>query len=132
MIWIILIFICVGAIAIFALPYVLISRTELPQPSGKWQVGTQDLTWDAPNRSHTDIIAKVWYPTNDRSASSSPYIDRIGRVFSDVTAINLSYKLIFWLLRRVATSPASINAIPIDRPDGLPIILFSPGFGGIN
>ena len=140
MIWIILIFICVGAIAIFALPYVLISRTELPQPSGKWQVGTQDLTWDAPDslseklrqRFQTDIIAKVWYPTNDRSAGSSPYIDRVGRVFSDVTAINLSYKLIFWLLRRVATSPASINAIPIDRPDCLPIILFSPGFGGIN
>jgi hypothetical protein len=33
--WIILIFICVGAIAIFSLPYVLIARTELPQPSGK-------------------------------------------------------------------------------------------------
>jgi Platelet-activating factor acetylhydrolase, isoform II len=130
--WIILIFICVGTIAIFALPYVLISRTELPQPSGKWQVGTQDLTWDAPDRSQTDIIAKVWYPTNDRSARSSRYIDRLGEVFSDATAINLSYKLIFWLLRRVATSPASINAMPIDCPDGLPIILFSPGFGGIN
>jgi predicted dienelactone hydrolase len=132
MMWIILLFIGVGAIAIFALPYVLISRTELPQPSGKWQVGTQDLTWDAPARSQTDIIAKVWYPTNDRSDKSSRYIDRAGRVFSDATATNLSYKLIFWLLRRVTTSPATINAIPIDRPDGLPIILFSPEFGGIN
>ena len=139
MIWIFLIFICVGAIAIFALPYVLIARTQLPQPSGKWQVGTQDLTWDTPDLSQTDIIAKVWYPTNDRSGKSSPYIDsarrrlrqRLGRVFADGTAINLSYKLIFWLLRRV-TSPASIDAMPIDRPDGLPIILFSPGFGGIN
>jgi Platelet-activating factor acetylhydrolase, isoform II len=132
MMWIILIFICVGMIAIFALPYVLITRTEFPQPSGKWQVGTTDITWNTPDLSQTDIIAKVWYPTNDRSASSSPYLDRIGRVFSDVTAINLSYKLIFWLLRRVAISPASINAIPIDRPEGLPIILFSPEFGGIN
>jgi dienelactone hydrolase len=130
--WILLIFICVGAIAIFGLPYVLISRTELSQPSGKWQVGTQDLTWDTPDLSQTGIIAKVWYPTNDRSGKNSHYIDRIGRVFSDVTAINLSYKLIFWLLRRVTASPASIDAMPINCPDGLPIILFSPGFGGIN
>jgi Platelet-activating factor acetylhydrolase, isoform II len=131
-IWIPLTFICVGAIAIFALPYVLIARTQLPQPSGKWQVGTQDLTWDTPDLSQTDIIAKVWYPTNDRSGKSSPYIDRLGRVFADVAAINLSFKLIFWLLRRVTTSPATIDAMPIDLPNGLPIILFSPGFGGIN
>jgi Platelet-activating factor acetylhydrolase, isoform II len=130
--WIILIFICVGAIAIFALPYLLIARTEFPQPSGKWQVGTQDITWDTPDLSQIGIIAKVWYPTNDRSDKSSRYIDRLGRVFSDATATNLSYKLIFWLLLRVTTSPALIDAMPIDCPDGLPIILFSPGFGGIN
>ncbi len=130
--WIILIFICVGAIAIFALPYVLITRTELPQPSGKWQVGTTDITWDAPDRSQTGIIAKVWYPTDDRSGKNSPYIGKLGGTFSDSTAINLSYKFIFWLLRHVRTSPAFIDATPIHHPDGLPIILFSPSFGGIN
>jgi hypothetical protein len=72
--WMLLIFICVGAIAIFALPYVLIARTELPQPSGKYQVGTTDTTWDAPDLSHSGIIAKVWYPTDDRSGKNSPYI----------------------------------------------------------
>jgi predicted dienelactone hydrolase len=132
MMWILLLSICVGAIAVVALPYVLIARTELPQPSGKWRVGTQNLTWDAPDLSHAGIIAKVWYPTDDRSHKSSPYIDRLGRVFADPTAINLLYKFIFWLLRRVTTSPASIDAIPIDSSDGLPTILFSPGFGGIN
>jgi Platelet-activating factor acetylhydrolase, isoform II len=130
--WIILIFICVGAIAIFSLPYVLITRTKLPQPSGKWQVGTQDLTWDKIDQSQTDIIAKIWYPTNDKFGKSSNYIDRLGGVFADAVTMNLLYKLIFWLLRRVTTSPASIDAMPIDSPDGLPIILFSPGFGGIN
>jgi hypothetical protein len=130
--WIILIFICVGAIAIFSLPYVLIARTELPKPSGKWQVGTQDLAWDKIDQSQTDIIAKIWYPTNDRSGKGSNYIDRLGGAFADAVTMNLLYKLIFWLLRRVTTSPASIDAIPIDSPDGLPIILFSPGFGGIN
>ena len=130
--WIILILICVGAITIFSLPYVLITRTELPKPSGKWQVGTQDMTWDKIDKSQTDIIAKVWYPTNDQYGKNSNYIDRLGRVFADTATINLFYKLIFWLLRRVTNSPASIDATPVDSPDGLPIILFSPGFGGIN
>jgi predicted dienelactone hydrolase len=132
MIWIILIFICVSVIAIFSLPYLLITRTELPKPSGKWQVGTQDLTWDKIDRSQTNIIAKVWYPTNDQFGKSSNYIDRLGRVFANAATMNLLYKLIFWLLQRVTTSPAWIDAMPIDAPDGLPIVLFSPGFGGIN
>ncbi len=83
-------------------------------------------------RNRYNIIAKVWYPSNDRSGKSSSYIDRLGRVFADTATMSLLYSLIFWLLRRVATSPASIDAVPIDSPDGLPIILFSPGFGGIN
>jgi Platelet-activating factor acetylhydrolase, isoform II len=130
--WSILVFICVGLIAIFSLPYVLITRTELPQPSGKWQVGTQDLTWDKIDQSQADIIAKVWYPTNDRSGKSGDYIDRLGGVFAEAAMMNLLYKLIFWLLRRVTTSPTFIDAMPINDPDGLPTILFSPGFGGIN
>jgi dienelactone hydrolase len=132
MMWIILILICLGVIAIFALPYVLIARTELPQPSGIYQVGTTDITWDTPDRSQTGIIVKVWYPTNDKFGKNSSYIDRLGKKFSDTIAINLLYKLIFWLFQRVTTSPALLNAIPVDHPDGLPMILFSPGFGGIN
>ncbi len=54
--WIIVAAICIGVIAIFALPHVLITRTELPQPSGKWSVGTQDLAWDQVDRSHTIAI----------------------------------------------------------------------------
>jgi hypothetical protein len=130
--WILFIFICACTIAIFALPYLPIARTKLPQPSGKWQVGTTDITWDTPDRSHTDIIAKLWYPTDDRSGQNSPYIGKLNGFFSDSIALNLSYKLIFWLFRHVRTSPAVTNATPIHQPDGLPPILFSPGFGGIN
>jgi hypothetical protein len=130
--WIFFIFICACTIAIFALPYISLARTELPQPSGKWPVGTTDITWDAPDRSHADIIAKVWYPTDDRSGKNSPYIGKLNGFFSDSIALNLSYKLIFWLFRHVRTSPALTNATPIHHPGGLPLILFSPGFGGIN
>jgi predicted dienelactone hydrolase len=128
---IILISICIGAIAIFALPYVLISRTKLPQPSGKWQVGTTDITWDAPDRSQTGIIAKVWYPTNDRSGKNSPYIGELGNDFTDSFVLNIIYKLIFRLLRHVS-SPALINAAPSQISDNFPVVLFSPCWTGIN
>jgi dienelactone hydrolase len=118
-------------IAIFALPYLIISTNTLPQPSGKWQVGTTDIDWDAPNYP-SGIIAKVWYPTDEYSGVKSPYIDRIGRVFADGIVINTVYKLIFLLFRRISTTPAFINTAPIATLGGLPVVLFSPGFGGIN
>jgi Platelet-activating factor acetylhydrolase, isoform II len=124
--------ICVVAIAIFTLPYVLISRDRLPQPSGQWQVGTSEIVWKSPDYPETGIIANVWYPTTEKSGIDSPYIHKLGRNFSDPIATNLVYKLIFLLLQRVSTIPAFTNATPIQTPDGLPIILFSPGFGGIN
>jgi Platelet-activating factor acetylhydrolase, isoform II len=126
------ILICIVAIAIFALPYVLIPRNRLPQPSGQWQVGTSEIVWKSPDYPQVGIIAKVWYPTAEKSGINSPYIHKLGRDFSDPIATNLVYKLIFLLLRRVSTIPAFTNATPLQTPDGLPIVLFSPGFGGIN
>lgn len=126
------ILICIVAIAIFVLPYILISRNGLPQPSGQWQVGTSEIVWKSPDYPGTGIIANVWYPTAEKSGIKSPYINKLGRDFSDPIAANLAYKLIFSLLQRVSTSPALTNATPIRTPNGLPIILFSPGFGGIN
>jgi dienelactone hydrolase len=118
-------------IAIFALPYLIISTNTFPQPSGKWQVGTTDIDWDAPNYP-SGIIAKVWYPTDEYSGVKSPYIDRIDRMFTDGIVANIVYNLIFLLLQRVSTTPAFINATPSHSIDGFPVILFSPGFGGVN
>jgi hypothetical protein len=126
------ILICVIAIAIFALPYLLIPKNVLPQPSGQWQVGTSEIAWKSPDYPRTEIIANVWYPTAEQSGINSPYLHQLGRDFADPIATNLVYKLIFSLLRRVSTIPVFINATPLQTSDGLPIVLFSPGFGGIN
>jgi hypothetical protein len=126
------ILICIVAIAIFALPYVLIPRNRLTQPSGQWQVGTSEIVWKSPNYPETKIIANVWYPTAEKSGINSPYLHKLGRDFAEPIAANFAYKLIFLLLRRVSTIPAFTNATPLQTLDGLPIILFSPGFGGIN
>jgi hypothetical protein len=123
-------------IAIFTLPYLIISTNTLPQPSGKWHVGTIDIDWDAPNSTYRGIIAKVWYPTEEQSGINSPYIDRlhqgIGSRLADEVPADLLYKLIFWLLRRIAPTSAFVNAAPLDLPGGSPVILFSPGLGSIN
>ncbi len=128
---ILLVIILILTIAIFTLPYLLISIGELPQGSGKWQIGTTDITWEIPDRSRTGIIAKIWYPTDDRSNRNSPYIGKLGRAFTDSIVLNIIYKLIFRLLRHVS-SPALINATPSQIPDGFPVVLFSPCWTGIN
>ena len=126
--------ISVGAIGIliFILPYLLISATPFSQPSGEWHVGTSNLIWDKPDLP--GIIAKVWYPTDVKHNTLSPYIDNIDLTFSALTAgMNLLFKFIFnkryfdWI-----QIPASIGAIPANSDDGFPVILFSPGLGGIS
>jgi Platelet-activating factor acetylhydrolase, isoform II len=126
------ILICIVAIAIFALPYLLIPKNILRQPSGQWQVGTSEIVWKSPDYPQTGIIANVWYPTAEKSGINSPYIHKLGRDFADPIATNLAYKLIFLLLQRVSTGQVFTNATPVQTPDGLPIVVFSPGFGGIN
>jgi dienelactone hydrolase len=68
----------------------------------------------------------------EKSGVNSPYIHQLGGDFADPIATNLVYKLIFSLLRRVSTILVLTNATPLQTSDGLPIIVFSPGFGGIN
>lgn len=124
--------ICIVAITIFALPHIIITKNVLPQPLGQWQVGTSEIDWKSPDYPENKIIANVWYPTAEKSGNYNRYINKIGRDFTDPIVANLVYKLIFLLLRCVSTSPAFTNTTPIQTPDGLPIVLFSPCFGGIN
>jgi Platelet-activating factor acetylhydrolase, isoform II len=129
---IVIAFLCIaGILGIVILPFWLIPAHPFPQPSGKWRVGIQELTWDS--SSHQGIIAKVWYPTHAAEAES-PYIDNIERTLSVMTTgLNPLIKLIFngLYLGRVKT-PAILNA-SLDRSAGaFPLLIFSPGFASIN
>ncbi len=117
---------------IFLLPYWLISANPFPIPSGQWKVGTSNLTWNLP--SHSGIIAKIWYPSSTTQNSHSPYIDYLDRTLSVITTrLNPLSKLILnrLYLGRIQT-PSEINATLAQSQDGFPIILLSPGFGGVN
>lgn len=127
----IIFFIFVSIIGILFLPYWIIPANPFPKAKGQWQIGISNFIWDMPNQS--GIIAKIWYPTNDKKGIYSPYIDNIGRTLSLITGTNLLYKLIFnkFYLGRILT-PAFINATLCQCQDGFPVILFSPGLGSIN
>jgi dienelactone hydrolase len=124
-----LILICI--LGIVALPYWLMPTNPFPKPSGKWQVGTSNLTWDSPN--HAGIIAKVWYPTDIENIIPSNYIDELGKTFSSNIVINLLLNLIFShpFLDHIKT-PVSIDVAFCESQDSFPVILFSHGLFGIN
>ena len=123
--------ILVLAIGIFLLPYWLIKARPFPQPSGQWNIGASDLIWDAPDRS--GIIAKIWYPTDDRQGIHSPYLDKIDRTLAVMTTgINPFFKFMLKVYLSRVTTPSFTNAKPIQCEDGCPVILFSPGFSSIN
>jgi dienelactone hydrolase len=129
----ILVFIVICAIGIFILPYLLISAHPFPQPSGQWQIGTANLSWETPARS--GIIAKVWYPADKiKDRILAPYIDNIDLISAAIAdEMNPLYKLIFnrRYLDRIKTP--SYRDVPIGfTQSGFPVILFSPGFSGIN
>ena len=125
-------FVLICIVGIVLLPYWLIRSNPFPQPSGKWQVGTSNINWNSAN--HAGIIAKVWYPTNAATGTKSQYIDNIGRTLAVMTAhLSPIYNLVFnkFYLGRIIT-PAFLNATPAQHQDGFPVILLSPGFGGMN
>jgi dienelactone hydrolase len=124
-------FIIVCIVVIILLPYWIIPAHPFPKPSGEWNVGTSNLIWDSAN--HSGIIAKVWYPTDIELITPSPYLDQLGQNFSSNIVVNLLLKLIFsnLFLGHIKTL-ASIDVTPSQCPAGLPTILLSPGFFGIN
>jgi dienelactone hydrolase len=124
-------FVLICVLVIILLPYWIIPANPFPKPSGKWNVGTSNLTWDSSDRS--GIIAKVWYPTDIENVTPSPYLDKLGGNFSSNIVVNLLLKLIFsnLFLGRIKTI-ASIDITPSQSLAGFPVILFSPGFLAIN
>jgi dienelactone hydrolase len=126
----ILVMVVAIAIIILLLPYWIIPTAKFPTPTGKWSVGTSDLIWDAPHQA--GIMAQVWYPTDDvRFNGSSPYLKKLKPKLASDKVLNLLYRLIFIksLLGKITTT-AVVNVIPSHCPEGFPVVLFSPGFGG--
>ena len=117
-----------------------------PEPSGGFAVGTRVLQWTDPDRPETftadpldrrTVVAQLWYPARDGSAdvARARYLGRTedeARTVSEALAggVGLPGFLLDGLPR------ARTHAIP-DAPvagagERFPIVLFSPGSGGVR
>jgi dienelactone hydrolase len=117
-------------IILFLRPQWIVPIAKFPTPTGKWSVGTSDLIWDAPQPA--GIIAQVWYPTDVSATRRSPYLSKTRSNLAANKLLNLLFRLVVSksLLGRI-TTPAAVQVIPSHCPEGFPVVLFSPGFGGI-
>lgn len=122
---------CVGLWIMPAVP-------TLPQPDGRYPVGTEIYRWtdasrDEPHTAdphdHRSVIAQVWYPAVRGGACGDgarvAYIDGIGRLPAKVSGMPS------FLLRRYGQIDTHAEPhAPIAGSDGpFPVVIFSPGYG---
>jgi predicted dienelactone hydrolase len=129
-----------GGLAMWALPVV-----DFPEPSGAYAVGTATVQWTDPGRdeSWTDdpgdrrtVVAQLWYPAEPGTGTGgAPYLGRTAdeaRVVTD--GIADSFGLPGFLLSDAARArtPARVGADVARAPEPFPVVVFSPGLGGVR
>lgn len=128
----------VGTAAVCVGVWILPAVPTLPQPDGRYAVGTQVYRWTdgARDEPHTadptdrrSVIAQAWYPTARREHSGRParlaYIDGTNDLPRHVSVMP------GFMLRRYGQIDTHAEALaPLahsDRP--WPVVIFSPGYG---
>jgi predicted dienelactone hydrolase len=133
--------IAAGPVAAWAFPVPV-----FPDPSGTFAVGTRVMQWTDPHRPESftadphdrrTVVVQLWYPAQPSPAGAqrAPYLGRTqgeARIVSDALARYAG--LPAFLLDDVprARSHAVFNAPVADRGGRFPVVLFSPGAGGVR
>lgn len=113
----------VGAASLWAFP-----PLRMPEPTGRFAVGTMDIQWDGPTMYETyGIVAQVWYP----AASKGEPALYLGRDESEARyvrdAVAKTFGVPAFLLREAEVGKA-VAAQDVPVADGaFPLVLFSPG-----
>ncbi|MFF3697005.1 alpha/beta hydrolase family protein [Streptomyces sp. NPDC002221] len=130
-----------GPVAAWAFPVPV-----FPEPSGRFAVGTRVMEWTDPNRPETatadphdrrTVVVQLWYPARDFPAGArrAQYLGRTegeARTVSDALAreAGLPGFLVDGVPR--AHTHAVFDASAADGDGRFPIVLFSPGAGGVR
>lgn len=135
----------IGRLALVALigmglgPWVLLPVPKIPQPDGRYSVGTVVYRWTDPTRPEaatTDpadrrgVIVQAWYPTardhaKGRGQTAVPYMDGLGRL---PPTVNFLPAFIFKRFGAIDTHAQP--AAPLAAGSGpWPVVIFSPGYG---
>ncbi|MFV0131539.1 hypothetical protein ACLGI4_28175 [Streptomyces sp. HMX112] len=137
---------CVGLIAVGPVAAWAFPVPVFPEPSGRFAVGTRVVQWTDPRRPETftadphdrrTVVVQLWYPAQQSPAGTrrAQYLGRTeheARTVSDALAreVGLPGFLVDGVAR--ARTHAVFNAPVADRGGRFPVVLFSPGSGGVR
>ncbi|MFE6056748.1 alpha/beta hydrolase family protein [Kitasatospora sp. NPDC056446] len=130
-----------GPVAAWAFPVPV-----FPEPSGGFAVGTRVVQWTDPLRPETftadpddrrSVVVQLWYPARQSPEGTrrAQYLGRTeaeARTVSEALArgVGLPGFLVDGVPR--ARTHAVFNAPPADGGERFPLVLFSPGSGGVR
>ncbi|WP_398901848.1 alpha/beta hydrolase family protein [Streptomyces sp. 1114.5] len=133
--------IAAGPVAAWAFPVPV-----FPEPSGSFAVGTRVMQWTDPNRPETftadpddrrTVLVQLWYPAQKSPAGAqrAQYLGRTEQEARTVSnalagAVGLPGFLVDGVPR--ARTHAVFNAPVAGGGERFPVVLFSPGAGGVR
>ncbi|MFJ8475952.1 alpha/beta hydrolase family protein [Kitasatospora sp. NPDC094011] len=133
--------IAAGPVAAWAFPV-----PEFPAPSGPFAVGTRVVQWTDPQRPETftadpddrrTVVVQLWYPAQ-KSPAGTPRAQYLGRTEQEARTVSAALAdgvgLPGFLVDGVprARTHAVVNAPVADGNERFPVVLFSPGSGGVR
>ncbi|MDQ0763906.1 alpha/beta hydrolase family protein [Streptomyces canus] len=137
---------CVGLIAMGPVAAWSFPVPVFPEPSGRFAVGTRVVQWTDPHRPETftadphdrrTVVVQLWYPARKSPAGArrAQYLGRTeheARIVSDALAreVGLPGFLVDGVPR--AHTRAVFNAAVAGGSERFPVVLFSPGSGGVR
>ncbi len=118
----------------------LIPLSDLPTPSGIYDVGTRIFEWTDDSRDEwfteekddkRRIVVQVWYPSKDTNSVPIPYLVSADKWLPALSGILEIPQFLFNHLRNIGTHSvldASVN----QQIEGAPLVLFSHGIWGMR
>ncbi|MFI7082137.1 alpha/beta hydrolase family protein [Streptomyces anulatus] len=138
--------VCVGLIATGPVAAWAFPVPVFPEPSGRFAVGTRVVQWTDPRRPETftadphdrrTVVVQLWYPAQKSLAGTqrAQYLGRTEREARTVSgalarAVGLPGFLVDGIPR--AHTHSVFNAPVADGGGRFPVVLFSPGSGGVR
>jgi predicted dienelactone hydrolase len=126
-----------GSLTAWALPV-----PNLPDPTGRYPVGTTVLQWTDTERSETAtadpddrrvVVAQFWYPAASAAGEHAPYFGRTHAEAEVVADAQAEYVGVPGFVLDGLTRAVTASVVDAKPATGrFPVVLFSPGLGGVR
>jgi len=118
----------------------LIPLSDLPIPSGIYEVGTRIFEWTDESRDEwfteeiddkRRLVIQVWYPSEDTNSAPVPYLVSADKWLPALSVILELPQFLFDHLRNIGTH-SFLNAPVNKQVENAPLVLFSHGIWGMR